>query len=117
MTRKTTMNAEIRKYASLGDLILNKAILNLIRNSNSKQFYPNMYSILISNEFIQHFHCGFKHEYTNPGKKGDMVEAWVYFIYENYGKDAVYRYLIRELQKMKFLIEFKLINLPKFKIT
>lgn len=111
MASKKGMHPEIRISATKGDAILNKKMREFVISSNSKKFCSNIYSVLVSNEFIQHFHCGFKHDYTNIGKKADMVEAWIYFLYSNYGEKYLEKYLKKQLAIMKFKIDYKIVDL------
>ena len=112
MASKKAMHPDIRKSASFGDLILNSKMDEYVYlNPKSKEFCNEITSILKSNQFIQHFHCGFKHNYTSPKKKGDMVEAWIYFLYINYGIKSVDKYLKEELSKIKYKLDNRNIKL------
>ena len=104
------MHPELREAATQGDKFYNNFIDNLCRTHPiwtkiGKKFCKGMNNTMFlgelkSNEFITQFYCGFKipQEITNTGKKGDYVEAWIWFLVTNYGEEKAKEYIIKQLK-------------------
>lgn len=99
---KKYMLPQIRSAAQKGDRILQQIINKWVKHKGLSRQYPDLCCYLQSNKVISTFHTGIRHKtkaYTCIGKKGDYVEAWIYFLYINYGKEAVERYLIKNIKQ------------------
>lgn len=107
-SQKSTLE-EFIYFAKNGDKILNSVLYDLTakyRKGNAEII--RIRPILTSNEFISNFEvpCNFKLMPTgaqngstkNLGRRGDMVEAYVWFLYINYGISCVERYIIKNLK-------------------
>lgn len=93
------MHLELRWAALHGDRILKATIDKLITKSKRSQ-NNKAYLHLLSNECIQHFtpRVRLKDEAEiDKNIKGDLVEAYIYFLHKNFGNDMVKRYIERNI--------------------
>ena len=91
------------EMALKGDQILNSFIDEWVEelplNPKERQLLRHF---LQSNEFLAFFKKGFKFKNCNLTNKkfmGDMTEARVCFLYDNWGKEAVERYVFKHLKQ------------------
>ena len=99
--------AEFLHVARKGDRILNTIISNLVSTYGGSNGGLNL--ALRSNEIIAmfsvpaKFHNLPKRKSNNKnalGMKGDVVEAYVWFLHTNYGYRAAERYVIKNLKNV-----------------
>ena len=98
-----TMDKTIKQQAKKGDLILNRCIKNLCLTLDNKKIGNVLCDFLRSNSFISNFNIPFtiKEGQTNGKQyRGDMVEAYVYFLYENFGYESARRYIIKNIKNI-----------------
>jgi len=108
-SKEKLYSLDFHHFAKEGDEVLNKITRKIVtkykkRLKKKKSFYKHLYTKMISNEFISNFEvpATFKglENRTGVKYKGDKVEAWVYFLYINYGEESVERYLIEQWKKV-----------------
>lgn len=107
--RKKHLHKDFKYFAVKGDRVMEDILREWFHKYNIKRTYNHFLTQIVSNEVIVNFYvpCRFnKIIYTNLGVRGDKVEAYIYFLYINYGRESVERYLIRQLKHLLTLEEF-----------
>lgn len=93
----------LKDIAHQGDAVLyhlTKELLEMepIKNKRKRSLLP----ILVSNKVISTFRIGFTVKVTHRKSqhyRADMTEAWIWFLFVNYGKLTTMRYLRKELRR------------------
>ena len=92
----------LREIAHQGDAILYDLTLELLQMENfTQKLIEQKVPQFVSNVVIAHFEIGFdwrKDKYVSLHMRGDMTEAWIWFLYVNYGKLTTLRYLRKQLR-------------------
>lgn len=96
-----------RYTSSLGDAILEKIsaeMVSEIKDKVSNNSYTKVHGLIRSNVFLSQCERPFKvRRFPDSAQtqhtKADRTESWIWFLYVNYGKSAVKRYLLKELDK------------------
>jgi len=98
--------AEFREWARKGDRVLGVIVSALVDKYSGDN---NLKGSLISNSVISNFHIPARFKINLPkrsykpaidGIKGDMVEAYIWFLHLNYGTAAVERYVIKNFKQI-----------------
>lgn len=109
---KKHLPTEFKHYARLGDSILNMITMDLFYKYNNSVSIHIIHE-LTSNAFISQFIVPMKfrfkkHNHTSEkalnGLKGDRVEFYIWFLFENYGSEAVERYLVKQYKRLEHLL-------------
>ena len=97
------LHPELRLAATQGDKLYNEFVLKHLPSS----LRVSTLGVVKSNNFIQHFHCGFKYKWngkngsrTTEKIKGDYVEAWMWFIHQTFGPEAFRRYVHTQIKNV-----------------
>jgi len=93
--------SNLKEIAHQGDAIL----FNLIRKYliEKEIVSDKMQGYLNSNSFISQFKIGFKFKDTgriSQHRRADMTEAWIWFLFVNYGESTVKKYVLNEIQRL-----------------
>jgi len=100
-------------YARSGDKILREVNNKIIKHGGFDSEQRNrLHALLNSNAFIAEFELPFKYKLPllnskemNVGKRGDMIEAYIWWRYVNYGLKSAESYV--ETQILKITSKFK----------
>ena len=98
----------MRNAATVGDRILECAIRDLLERTGLNDDTP-MFLFLKSNKFLNLWDTGFIRNKCFPvighKTKATIVEAWIWFIYENFGEKHTMRYIKGQIKKhaVKFI--------------
>lgn len=105
------------EFSRKGDKILNSVIFNIIDSYAEKSMMPILREKLVSNDIISNFEIPYKLKnfpygatpgsLIYSGRQGDLVEAYVWFLYINYGLESVKDYIIKNF---KLLISKNLVE-------
>lgn len=98
------------EMALRGDKILEDLLVKWIKpikDQLTREEAHFLYMFLKSNKLLSTFEPGFRFKRkfgdrslpTSAGKLGDMVEARICFLWDNYGEEAVKRYYFKYLRK------------------
>jgi|GEM_PF-4847811 len=106
-TNKSKMPLSIREAATKGDRLLFEITKDLFpKERRSGSIRGNAFNYINSNQCISTWHPRFKEKWTtkkarikNPGKIGDLVEAYIWFLNVNYGYETAKRYALRNITR------------------
>ena len=109
-TSRYGFNKQYRKftdYAKAGDKILREVNNTIIKHGGFDSEQRNrLHSLLNSNAFISGFDVPFKYKLPllnkdmNVAKRGDIVEAYIWWRYVNYGLKSAESYIETEIIKI-----------------
>lgn len=100
------MHVDTRVYAGAGDIVLAIVIRDWVNVKNLPPHQAHaLFDKVVSNSFIVLFRLPAKYKYdssyTSLGKRGDLVEAYIGWLYFNFGFDMAARYIIKEVTRVR----------------
>lgn len=101
-------NISITDAAAYGDRVLCSATRAILKFMDDYRVKQPVYNLLNSNDFLNEWDTGFtrvkdtksiKRERKKGKLNATLTEAWIYFLYENYGEDHTMRYIKKQIKK------------------